>query len=302
MITTWGWSRDATRKVAGRGTGRLIGSERELGRAVRVALRRVVSGDDRGRAVLRQLAADSDGPLVELAIGNGRVAIPVALATGRTVIGIDSSPAMLAQARTAAAAAGVALDMVICQIVLLMLGSLLDAASRTSPGPARYATPRVPSLRLAGAATERRYEPSPTAGLTAAPNHGSRAQGSGEPTLLPQRDRSAGRSIIGDLTQRSASDQSRGAWRRPPLGRMRPSESICAPTTACPTLTESPIRTRSTWLAGDGMRPRSVRPERHLRGSASPSGLVASHLRRGVVGRPPRWRGCRTWARRPACR
>jgi SAM-dependent methyltransferase len=57
------------------------------------------------------LAADSDGPVVELAIGNGRVAIPVALATGRTVIGIDSSPAMLAQAHTAAAAAGVALDL-----------------------------------------------------------------------------------------------------------------------------------------------------------------------------------------------
>jgi SAM-dependent methyltransferase len=57
------------------------------------------------------LAADSHGPLVELAIGGGRVAIPVALATGRTVIGIDSSPAMLAQARTAAAAAGVALDL-----------------------------------------------------------------------------------------------------------------------------------------------------------------------------------------------
>jgi SAM-dependent methyltransferase len=57
------------------------------------------------------LAADVDGPLVELAIGNGRVAIPVALATGRTVIGIDSSPAMLAQARAAAAAAGVMLDL-----------------------------------------------------------------------------------------------------------------------------------------------------------------------------------------------
>ena len=57
------------------------------------------------------LAADSDGPILELAIGNGRVAIPVALATGRTVIGIDSSPAMLAQARTAAVAAGVALDL-----------------------------------------------------------------------------------------------------------------------------------------------------------------------------------------------
>jgi SAM-dependent methyltransferase len=58
-----------------------------------------------------RLAADIDGPLVELAVGTGRVAIPVALATGRTVIGIDSSPAMLAQARAAAAEAGVALDL-----------------------------------------------------------------------------------------------------------------------------------------------------------------------------------------------
>jgi SAM-dependent methyltransferase len=57
------------------------------------------------------LAAEVEGPLVELAVGSGRVAIPVAQATGRTVIGIDSSPAMLAQARTAAAAAGVELDL-----------------------------------------------------------------------------------------------------------------------------------------------------------------------------------------------
>jgi SAM-dependent methyltransferase len=57
------------------------------------------------------LAREVDGPLVELAIGNGRVAIPVALATGRTVIGIDSSPAMLALARSAAADAGVELDL-----------------------------------------------------------------------------------------------------------------------------------------------------------------------------------------------
>ena len=41
------------------------------------------------------LARDADGPLVELAVGNGRVAIPVAQAPGRRVIGIDSSPAML---------------------------------------------------------------------------------------------------------------------------------------------------------------------------------------------------------------
>jgi len=57
------------------------------------------------------LAVETEGPLVELAVGSGRVAIPVALETGRTVTGIDSSPAMLAQARAAAAAAGVTLDL-----------------------------------------------------------------------------------------------------------------------------------------------------------------------------------------------
>jgi len=54
-----------------------------------------------------RLAQETDGPLVELAVGNGRVAIPVARETGRKVLGIDSSPAMLAQARERAEAAGV---------------------------------------------------------------------------------------------------------------------------------------------------------------------------------------------------
>jgi len=58
-----------------------------------------------------ELARQAAGPLVELAIGNGRVAIPVAQATGQRVIGIDSSPAMLAQARARAAATGVQLDL-----------------------------------------------------------------------------------------------------------------------------------------------------------------------------------------------
>jgi SAM-dependent methyltransferase len=57
------------------------------------------------------LGRQADGPLVELAVGNGRVAIPVARATGQRVIGIDSSPAMLAQARANAAEAGVELDL-----------------------------------------------------------------------------------------------------------------------------------------------------------------------------------------------
>jgi len=57
------------------------------------------------------LAREADGPIVELAIGSGRVAIPIAQATGRPVIGIDTSPAMLEQARARAAEAGVELDL-----------------------------------------------------------------------------------------------------------------------------------------------------------------------------------------------
>jgi SAM-dependent methyltransferase len=54
-----------------------------------------------------ELAREADGPLVELAVGNGRVAIPVARETGRKLIGVDRSPSMLAQARERVAAAGV---------------------------------------------------------------------------------------------------------------------------------------------------------------------------------------------------
>ena len=57
------------------------------------------------------LAREADGPVVELAVGSGRVAVPVAKAIGRRVVGIDRSPAMLAKARTAAAEAGVDLDL-----------------------------------------------------------------------------------------------------------------------------------------------------------------------------------------------
>ena len=67
-----------------------------------------------------ELARKANGPLVELAIGNGRVAIPVAHTTGRRVIGIDSSPTMLERARVGAAKAGVDLD--------LRLGDMRDLA------------------------------------------------------------------------------------------------------------------------------------------------------------------------------
>ncbi|MGN6799348.1 MAG: class I SAM-dependent methyltransferase [Gaiellaceae bacterium] len=58
-----------------------------------------------------ELAREADGPLVELAVGTGRVAIPVAQATGRRVIGIDSSSGMLARARARATEAEVELDL-----------------------------------------------------------------------------------------------------------------------------------------------------------------------------------------------
>ena len=58
-----------------------------------------------------ELARDADGPVVELAVGNGRVAVPVAKAIGRPVIGIDTSAAMLELARIRAAEAGVELEL-----------------------------------------------------------------------------------------------------------------------------------------------------------------------------------------------
>jgi SAM-dependent methyltransferase len=49
------------------------------------------------------LAREADGPIVELAVGSGRVAIEVVRETGKPVLGIDSSQAMLEIARERAA-------------------------------------------------------------------------------------------------------------------------------------------------------------------------------------------------------
>jgi SAM-dependent methyltransferase len=51
-------------------------------------------------------ALASGGPVIELAVGTGRIAVPIAQA-GIRVIGVDSSPGMLAVARAAAEEAGV---------------------------------------------------------------------------------------------------------------------------------------------------------------------------------------------------
>jgi len=71
----------------------------------------MVGSHDGRRSVLCRARPTGERPLVELAIGNGRAAIPVAQATGQPVIGIDSSPAMLRQARARAAGMGVELDL-----------------------------------------------------------------------------------------------------------------------------------------------------------------------------------------------
>lgn len=66
-----------------------------------------------------RLARESGGPVVELGVGTGRIAVPTA-AAGVRVIGIDSSRGMLEVCAEAAALAGVA------HLVDLRVGDLLD--------------------------------------------------------------------------------------------------------------------------------------------------------------------------------
>jgi len=69
------------------------------------------------------LAVRAGGPVVELGVGTGRIAVPTA-AAGVRVIGVDSSPGMLEVCAEAAAAAGVAGS------VDLRLGDLADPPVR----------------------------------------------------------------------------------------------------------------------------------------------------------------------------
>jgi YD repeat-containing protein len=55
------------------------------------------------------LAREAQGPIVELMVGTGRVATEVVRATGKPVLGIDSSPAMLEIARERSAGLPLAL-------------------------------------------------------------------------------------------------------------------------------------------------------------------------------------------------
>jgi ubiquinone/menaquinone biosynthesis C-methylase UbiE len=57
------------------------------------------------------LAREAEGPIIELAAGTGRISIPIVQSTGKRLIGIDLSPAMLELAREHAAKAGVELEL-----------------------------------------------------------------------------------------------------------------------------------------------------------------------------------------------
>jgi SAM-dependent methyltransferase len=74
------------------------------------------------------LAEQTGGPILELAVGSGRVAIPLVEA-GHEVVGVDLDPAMLERARAAAAAAGIATRLTLVE------GDLLEARI---PGAGRF--------------------------------------------------------------------------------------------------------------------------------------------------------------------
>jgi len=75
-----------------------------------------------------ELASAARGPVVELAVGTGRVAIPIAERTGRRVIGIDVSAEMLDIARRRAAEAGVDVDLRVGDMTELALDEPTDLA------------------------------------------------------------------------------------------------------------------------------------------------------------------------------
>jgi SAM-dependent methyltransferase len=58
-----------------------------------------------------ELVRAADGPVVELAVGTGRVAVPAARATGKRILGLDLSEEMLAHARAAVEKAGVDVEL-----------------------------------------------------------------------------------------------------------------------------------------------------------------------------------------------
>ena len=96
----------------------------------------------------RALAVRADGPILELAVGTGRLAVPLAM-DGYPVTGVDLDPAMLARTRVAADAAGIE----VARRVHLVEG---DARTIRLPdaGSFRLATIPLNSIFLMGTRTD----------------------------------------------------------------------------------------------------------------------------------------------------
>jgi len=102
----------------------------------------------------RALARRTGGPIVELAVGTGRVAVPLA-ADGHDVVGIDLDPAMLARVRARAGAAGPT----VAAHLALFERDLVDAADDvgiTGAGPYRLAILALNSILLLASAARQR--------------------------------------------------------------------------------------------------------------------------------------------------
>ena len=82
-----------------------------------------VADDSSDLPLYEALAARTGGPIVELGVGSGRIAIPLA-ALGYDVVGIDRDPAMLARARARADGEGPATASRLVLVEADMLGPL----------------------------------------------------------------------------------------------------------------------------------------------------------------------------------
>jgi SAM-dependent methyltransferase len=105
-------------------------------------------------ALYMALARRTGGPIVELAAGSGRIAVPLA-ADGHDVVGIDLDPAMLARARQRLEAS----DASVAQRLTLVEGDLLDApgiAAIANPGPYALAFIALNSILILATADQQR--------------------------------------------------------------------------------------------------------------------------------------------------
>jgi SAM-dependent methyltransferase len=102
----------------------------------------------------RALARRTGGPIIELAVGTGRVAVPLA-ADGHDVVGVDLDPAMLARARARAKAAGptVAAHLALYERDLVVAADDMAVAGR---GPYRLAILALNSILLLASAARQR--------------------------------------------------------------------------------------------------------------------------------------------------